>query len=481
MFVINVQGVTNIHGFSFTTTLIKDSSQTFLTSDIDKQHKTLSPANAIYTEMQCTKTDISRGCSMYRKTRRIVTGATLAASSAISLGAGFQVGEHSASGLGRAFAGEAAFADNAAVIAANPAAMNHFKTMQISAQVTAILPAINVEDKTHGQKAEGIAPSAIVPGLYYIAPVNDTWSFGLGLYTNYGVTTKYPKDWIQGDNAGETGLKTVNFSPNFAFRLYEGLSFGFAVDLVYADADLTRYVGGLAPAFNASPEDELVSMTGDTTAWGWNAGLFYEINENHRLGLSYTAEVNLDFDGTFIDGTGSIVPGQAGVKLRGQLPLILPATAEFSGYHDIDTSWAIHYSINWTQWSKFTEISATNPSCMAPGLPPGTCFLKEEDYQDNWRYAVGSTVKLNEEWLFRFGIAYDERAGQPTLSIPDADRYWVSAGTTWQFTDHQSVDLGMSYLFSATNDFSETSLTGTAQFEASGYATLWGIQYNYGF
>lgn len=46
--------------------------------------------------------------------------------------AGFQVAEHSASGLGRAFSGEAAVADNASVLARNPAAMMLFETAQFS-------------------------------------------------------------------------------------------------------------------------------------------------------------------------------------------------------------------------------------------------------------------------------------------------------------------------------------------------------------
>ena len=41
--------------------------------------------------------------------------------------AGFQVAETSASGLGRAFSGEAAVADNASVLARNPAALTRFK------------------------------------------------------------------------------------------------------------------------------------------------------------------------------------------------------------------------------------------------------------------------------------------------------------------------------------------------------------------
>ena len=46
--------------------------------------------------------------------------------------AAFQLAEVSTSGLGRAYAGEAAIADNAAVVATNPALMSLFKTNQFS-------------------------------------------------------------------------------------------------------------------------------------------------------------------------------------------------------------------------------------------------------------------------------------------------------------------------------------------------------------
>ena len=41
-----------------------------------------------------------------------------------AIAAAFNLNEHSASGLGRAFAGEGAVADNASVLARNPAAMS---------------------------------------------------------------------------------------------------------------------------------------------------------------------------------------------------------------------------------------------------------------------------------------------------------------------------------------------------------------------
>ena len=55
----------------------------------------------------------------------------LSAASGVNAAA-FQLAEVSTSGLGRAYAGEAAIADNAAVVATNPALMSLFKTNQFS-------------------------------------------------------------------------------------------------------------------------------------------------------------------------------------------------------------------------------------------------------------------------------------------------------------------------------------------------------------
>ncbi|WP_420920868.1 outer membrane protein transport protein [Histophilus somni] len=56
----------------------------------------------------------------------------LALSASYVNAAAFQIAEVSSSGLGRAYAGEAAIADNAAVVATNPALMSLFKTKQFS-------------------------------------------------------------------------------------------------------------------------------------------------------------------------------------------------------------------------------------------------------------------------------------------------------------------------------------------------------------
>ena len=96
--------------------------------------------------------------------------------------AAFQLAEVSTSGLGRAYAGEAAIADNAAVVATNPALMSLFKTNQFS------VGGVYVDSKIHmsgpvtvnalgrtvavGSAAHNsVVPGSLIPNMYFVAPI----------------------------------------------------------------------------------------------------------------------------------------------------------------------------------------------------------------------------------------------------------------------------------------------------------------------
>lgn len=79
--------------------------------------------------------------------KKSLIAATIALATGQVHAAAFQLNEHSASGLGRAYAGEAAIADNASVLARNPAAMTTFDKMAVSVSGTYIKPDVDVEGK----------------------------------------------------------------------------------------------------------------------------------------------------------------------------------------------------------------------------------------------------------------------------------------------------------------------------------------------
>ena len=382
--------------------------------------------------------------------------------------AGFQVNEHSASGLGRAFSGEVAVADNASVLARNPAAMTMFDRMQFSGAISYIDPQIDITAQSSGEKATDVAPTAVVPAGYFIQPINDQFAWGLAMFTNYGFATEYPTDFTYGTDAGKTDLLTLNLNPNIAYRINDNFSIGAGVNLVYADAELLRHYGGLQPS---NPSADFLKLEGDTWEWGWNIGFLYEVNKDNRFGLSYRSEVELKFDGDFTDYTGAFLEdGNAGDTVPGKLNVITPAIAEFGGFHQLNSQWAVHYGVQWIQWSKFDELRATSDQCV-----DNTCLLKEEDFDDNFRYSIGATYNLNPDWILRAGFAFDEQAGKSTLSIPDTDRYWYSAGFTYNYSNQMTFDFGFTYLYGKSNSFEESGET----FHAENDAYLTSAQINY--
>ena len=142
--------------------------------------------------------------TMFKKS---LIAATIALATGQVHAAAFQLNEHSASGLGRAYAGEAAIADNASVLARNPAAMTTFDKMTFSVSGTYIKPDVDVEGKLsspspalNGKDASqsGIAPAAFVPATYFIQPLNDQWAWGIGLFSNYGLSTEYDQSFLAG-------------------------------------------------------------------------------------------------------------------------------------------------------------------------------------------------------------------------------------------------------------------------------------------
>lgn len=395
-----------------------------------------------------------------------------------SYAAGYQVSEHSAAGLGRAYAGDAAFADTAAVLARNPAAMTLFKHAEVATVASVVIPSVDIYDHSFDQGAKNIAPVSFVPAGYYIQPINDKFAVGLALFSNYGVTTKYPNDFNAGSLAGKTSLETFNFNPNIAYRLNPLFSIGGGVSLVYANAEFDRRLGALSLEVpNSQPSDNAINLKGISWGWGWNIGALYELDQNNRFGLSYRSQVNLNFDGDFTDYLGPIT-GKPNNKVAANLALPLPAIAEFSGFHQLISQWAISYSLQWTQYNKFKEIRATSSQCK-PGFngQAGTCLLKKENYKDTYRWAVGTTYTMNDEWTLRYGFALDQNAGQATLSIPDTDRYWYSAGATYHFNPDLFVDMGLSYIHSKKITFVEDNSTFTSR----GKAYLAAAQLNYRF
>ena len=369
--------------------------------------------------------------------------------------ASFQLNETSASGLGRAFAGDAVIADDAAVLARNPAAMALFDKSTFSLVATYVDPGVDIkgvdapdmlgaDSDISKLDQNGVVPSAIIPAMYFINPINEKLAYGVGINSNFGLKSEYNTDYAAGSIGGQTDLKTINANVSGSYRINEQLSLGLGLNLVYGEAELIRHSGSILengvsipaaginlPAIPATTE--VINMEGDDFGYGWNIGAVYELNENHRFALTYRSKVELAFEGKF---SGLTTP-----KQDAHLTIDMPAVAEFSGFHQFTTQWAAHYSVMFTQWSSFEKLEAYIGDELA--------FEKQENFEDTCRFALGTTYSLNPELTLRAGVAFDQSAaveGNRSISIPDSDRLWYSAGATYKLSDNESIDFGISYI-----------------------------------
>jgi len=402
--------------------------------------------------------------------------------------AGFQLNEFSSVGLGRAYSGEGAMGDTAASASRNPATMALMDRPMFSVGAVFIDPGVDIDGQSPSGaslKAHNIAPTQWVPNIHYVQPLNDQWWLGASATSNYGLATEYNSGYTAGPYAGKTDLTTMNFNLSTAYRLNQHFSFGLGFDAVYARAKIERYAGESLGTLGIPADTQIAHLKGDEWGYGWNAGILYEVDDNNRFGLIYRSEVKIDFDGKYRSHLpGAINPmNQAlglglpfatdGNTIPGALTLNLPEMWEISGFHKVAPKWAVHYSMAYTSWSQFEDLKAT-------GSNGQELFYKDESFKDAWRIALGTTYFYDDNWTFRTGIAFDDSpvpAQTRSISIPDQDRLWLSAGTSYAFNDNASVDVGVSYMHGQHVTVKE----GPYTFNSSGTAWLYGANFNYKF
>lgn len=428
-----------------------------------------------------------------QKTLSIAVAFSLMSLSSNSLAAGFQLAEYSATGLGRAYAGEAAMADNAASQWRNPALLTYLSDTQLSAGAIYVNPNIDVHGTvTHPQlgntsaKAKDFAHDAIVPNAYLSHQLNERTFLGLALATNYGMETELP-NFAASHFGDQASIITAEANLNLAYQLTEALSIGAGVRYVIGEG----YFGASVPEKNIvgmdgtnpikAPQGTILKyMKGDDASWGWQMGAVWQINPAHRIGVSYKSQMVMDFQG---HAEYMIYPENK----SGQLAVTLPATAELASFHQLSDQWALHSSINWTDWSSFDQLVAN----FHDNTPNDV--IKLENWKDNYRFALGTSYAWQPDLTLRAGIAYDLSAVSTkyrTATIPETDRTWLSIGAGYQATKQLTLDAGFTYIFAKkaslyeprdSSDEQAAAIGGAFTGEVTGHVWLVGVQASYRF
>ncbi|MDF4952225.1 outer membrane protein transport protein, partial [Vibrio parahaemolyticus] len=157
---------------------------------------------------------------------------------------------------------------------------------------------------------------------------------------------------------------TMEANLNAAYKVNESISVGGGIRYIIGEGSFgaaapKNNVVGLNPETNqpiSVPQGTALKyMEGDDTAWGWQVGTAWQINENNRIGFAYKSEVELKLEG-HAEGLG--FGFGTSERDNGYMYLNLPATAELASFHQVTDQLALHASVNWTDWSSFEKLEA---------------------------------------------------------------------------------------------------------------------------
>ncbi|BBI99123.1 fatty acid transporter [Ferrigenium kumadai] len=416
---------------------------------------------------------------------------------------GFGLLEQSASGLGNAYAGGAAGAEDATTIFFNPAGMSRLSGKQIVVGATAIKPTGKFAGtvtglaplQVAGTGAGGDAGSwELVPNAYFAMEVNPRTRVGLGINAPFGLQTEYDPAWMGRYQGIKSRLETINLNPSISYQVNDTVTLGAGVNYQRIKGVLTSMTNFSAAAFAAGAgvfalvganKEGLSTLTGSDTAWGYNLGALINVSPVTRVGVAYRSRLKYNLGGTV---TFANRPAALAAALPDQavtLAVTTPDIFSVSAVHQLDDKWEIMGDATWTGWSVFQQLNVLKMNGTSLSVPT------PENWKDTWRISAGASYRYNSQWLARMGVGYDQTPisdAYRTVRIPDQDRYQIALGGQYKPTRDSAIDFSYSHLFmrnAAVNQNAavNTDLAGkgllSGSFKVS--ADILSVQYTYGF
>lgn len=381
---------------------------------------------------------------------------------AFVLASGFQLWELDAVSIGDYHAGYAAIAEDASTTFNNPAGLIRLKNQEILAGASGI----NTNFQANGTiqvSIAGLPPGPIepasaqgggfnfVPFGYYAIPLNKKIVFGMGILIPFGLKTNYGDETMFRYSAMLSSIKVIDYTPALGLALNDAFSVGIGLDAEHMSGEFSQTV--TADITEPNLDTTSYNSASNTLAFGYHVGLLYQPLAQTRIGLTYHSQVvhHLNGKSTF---TGPLAhDGEGGSQVSNNLntTITLPPFTSLSLFHAVTPKWDIMGSISYVQWDVIQAFVFNNVAGILDSLPNNQIpVVIQTGYHNSWNYSVGTNLRLNDQWLFRGGVGYDQT---PTtnqyrnLQLPDCDRIAVAIGAHYQIYKNLGLDAGWTHIF----------------------------------
>ncbi|MFM2666250.1 47 kDa outer membrane protein precursor [Vibrio mediterranei] len=314
---------------------------------------------------------------------------------------------------GAAGAGDGVYTKSAAATWTNPASMAFMGEQLTTVNAMLLNLKMDYDDKSGIANGDGEATTTMPSlGVFYVRQLNDSLHLGVNFGVVGGSSIEYGSEWAGASYLDKAFMTGVQLNPNMSYKLNENWSIALGAQISY----------GLLEVSTASLQTDL-----DTDwAYGYTAGIMHK-QQDWSIGLSYRSKLEHEFAVT----ATSVDPA---MSLPLQTELLVPAIVDLSGRYDVNSKIAILSSIQFHQWSDFEET---------PLYTDNLTSSVDRQWQDVWKFAVGTEYKLNNGWALKAGFSYETSPqDEPSLQwvdLPVGEQYRYSFGASTEWGD-KTVD-----------------------------------------
>ncbi|MFQ5442893.1 MAG: OmpP1/FadL family transporter [Thermodesulfobacteriota bacterium] len=394
----------------------------------------------------------------------------------IGFASGFKTSNHGAkaTAMGNAFT---ATADDLSAMAYNPAGLTESMGTNTYLGATAVIPSYTYTSPS-GTSEDG-EDIVFFPFHFYISSDFDAKNmvFGLGVFSPFGLGTKWDEKGLVRFNATESTLETVVINPTVAWKLLPTLSIGAGVDYMYSKASLESMVD--QSLFGAG--DGHFIIEGDGDGWGYNIGVLFTPTDRLRLGLAYRSRIKVDYSGSadLENIAPSLQPlfGGSSFSTGGGTSIEFPDVISAGIAYNPTERLKVELDLEWTLWSSYQSfVIDMQNEVPAAGFVD---IIEDKNWRDVGAIKVGVEYRASERFSLRAGYVYDnspvpESTLQPRL--PDSDQQNISLGLGYS-RERFNIDLVYIAVIYEERDVNNSILSG--EYETS--ASLVGVSAGYGF
>ena len=333
---------------------------------------------------------------------------------------GFRLADQDAFATAR---GEAfvATADNASAIYYNPAGITQLEGNNLRAGIYGIYFDPSYSPPGSSQTYHSSDNLAAVPQFFYTCTPKD-WpvSFGLGMYSPYGLSVNWPEDTGFRAVATKGSITYFTFNPAVALKLAHNFSIGAGLTVNYAETDLQQ---GLS---SSTYYPNLFRFKGDGWCIGYNLGLLWQPIDQISIGATFRSSTTVTLDGkTDVE----LLPHLPTTSQPARMDYTFPLNVVFGISYRPTPKWNLEFDADYTDWSSFGTITIQQAVQPAPFLQQDISLTL--NWRPSWLYEFGVTRYFDNGWHVSAGYVFNENSvpdANYTPLVADLDRHFFSIG-----------------------------------------------------